>query len=94
MLRPDVVMPVFNRLVDDLERAIRETDGGTVTLAAGETETIVPSRVARATSTVVLTPSDAVAAANQDWYVEAEAGQIRITHGSNGSARTVSYFIT
>lgn len=94
MLRPDVVMPPFNRLVDELERVLRQTDSGTATLAAGTTETTVTSRVVTPTSTVIVTPGDAVAAGAQDWYVTPAQGSFLITHGSNGSPRSVVYFVT
>lgn len=93
LLQPGQIMPVFNRLVDELESTIRQTDVGTVTLEAGTTETVIPSRLAASRGVVMLTPADAVAAANQDWHATLTAGQVTITHGSNGSARSVHYLI-
>jgi hypothetical protein len=91
LLREGDLLSVFNRLVDELERTIRQTATGTVTLAAGTTSTVVPLRVVTASSVVILTPANAAAAADQDWHVTATPGAFTVTHGNAASPRSLFY---
>ena len=96
LLRTEEIKPVFNTLAQELELAIRPVVSGTATLAAGTTSTVVTDRGVGPLSAVLVVPADAAAAAEQDWYVEAEdvvRGQFTIRHGSAAGPRLVRYLL-
>lgn len=94
LLRDTEIMPVFNTLARELERAIRPIGTGTATLANGTTETVVVDRAVGPLSSILVVAADANAAAAQDWYVDdVIVGQFTVRHGNAASPRLVRYLV-